>query len=181
MNEPPPINHIFLQCNPFRNYLPKIINVSKDNISTISYENIVAFTFAYPGAQGNNGELTVLHKNTKTEFYYINRCFHADEELVSVVDNTYFKPFVDDMKKNRGFIHELPGWKKMCLFGQGNLTFIRAEYYEEFKKLHQLCFNTKNKKLKELVSYGNRHTILNIIFNEKYTDLKNNIINNKYI
>lgn len=173
-------NEVFMRYNPFRDYVPQIIKVSKENVSKILYENIVAFTFAYPGAQGINGELFVLHKTTELKFYFINRYFHADEELVKIVDNTYFKPFADDMIKNNGFIHEIHGWKKMCLFGQGNLTFIREEYYEEFKKLNQKCFNANNKKLKELAGYSNRHTILNILFNKDYINLKQDIINNKF-
>ena len=154
---------------------PRIVEVSKTNVFNISYDNIVAFTFAYAGAMGDCGGLTVIHKTDCLNFYHINRVYNNDEELVEIVDNSYFKPFADAIKDTGWLIPELDDWKKLEM-GQGNFLFIKNQYTQEF----ELLSNSINKEILKFrtLLYSNRFSILNILFNDTLKECKQNIINN---
>ena len=165
-------------CNKFLKYNPNIIEVTRENVKNILYDNIVAFTFAYPGAQGDAGELTVLHKTKDLEFYHTNRYYNDDEDLVKIIDNTYFKPFAEDIENNNGFIKEIFGWKKVYLIGSGNCAFVREEFYDEFNAF----YNAIDKPyLNDLRTYGNLYGLLKIFFDDKFKEIKKSILDNKFI
>lgn len=153
---------------------PSIIQVSRSNVFEISYDNIVAFTFAYAGAMGDCGGLTVIHKADCLNFYHINRVYNDDEELVEMVDNSYFKPFADAIKSTGWLIPELEGWKKIEM-GQGNYLFIRKQYLNELENLCN-CINNDILKFRTLI-YTYSFSIINLLFNDILKEHKQNIIN----
>ena len=159
----------------YQNYIPQIENVSKENIKSIDYNNIVAFTFAYDGAMGDNGELTVVNKTDELKFFYINR-LSGDKELLKTVDSTYFKPFADTIAQTGWYIPELAGWKKLEM-GQGNFLFVRKEYYSEFETLANSIDKIIIKSQTLLYQY--KFIIINLLLNDEYNQIKNKLINSK--
>ncbi len=158
----------------FNDHNPIIENVTIDNVYQIKYENIAAFTYAYSGAMGDGGELTIVHKADDLKFYYINR-FCGDEELVKIVDSTYFKPFADAIKQTGWIIPELDDWKKLDM-GQGNLLFIKKNYYKDFEALTDAIGNIiKSPPLLYLFKF----TLLNLMLNDKYSLIKQKLLNSK--
>ena len=156
----------------YEKYLPQIESVTRDNVKLIKYENIIAFTYAYLGAQGDPGGLTFVQKTDTLKFYYINQ-YCDDQNLVNEVENSYFKPFSDAIKATGWLIPELDGWKKFEM-GQGNFLFLRKEYVDEFI----LLANSIGKIVNFPVSlYQFKFILLNLLVNDEYKEVKNKIIN----
>lgn len=148
-------------------YYPEIIEISRDNIKDISFKNIVAFTYALSGAQGDNGAIYIVHKSDSICFYHINRLIAEDEKLIQMVDGICFNNLQDVM--NEISIDNLE-WARLSM-GQGNLLFIKSKFLKDFAKLsdqylNRLALYKKGIIQAKIFPYPLRFQMLNLFFCE---------------
>lgn len=112
-----------------RNCEVDFINVREENVKEIKDNEVVAFTFAYGGAMGEPGNLTIISKSDKVKVYKTN---WIEEDIVEQI--SFFKPFMEDLVKSEYWLmNEQEGWDKFEL-GMGNYLFIKSQYLSDFEK-----------------------------------------------
>ena len=105
----------------------KIIEITESNYKDYCPLDIVAFSFAQPGAMGEHGGVVIV--DVMGQVYHTNYCQgNIDcDHLLEVV------PILKDCKFNI-FGHQTPeGWFPVYL-GFGNHLTIKADYYSQFKE-----------------------------------------------
>ena len=112
-----------------RNSEVDFIYVDKDNAKEIKDNEVVAFTFAYGGAMGEPGNLTLVCKSDEVRVYKTNWVY---EDMVNEIG--FFKHYMEKLiKSDYWLLPEDEGWDKFDL-GAGNYLFIKSEYLAEFDK-----------------------------------------------
>ena len=153
--------------------MPKLIQVTMDNINNISYEDIVAVVYASGGAMGNGGELTIVQKRNTTTFYTTNLVYSADKTLVEKITNTYFKPFIEAFRDEQipefdSYELKSIDWIEIMMGFTGNYIFVKKNYYDKFKFVVEMFPNTyisdKYRLDNYLDIYVNRYSILYLAF-----------------
>ena len=107
--------------------MTRIIEITESNYKGYRSINIVAFSFAQPGAMGEPGGIEIIDEQGR--FYHTNYCWEgiSYEHLCEVV------PALKDCKFEV-FGHQAPeGWEAVYL-GMGNHLTIKADYYNQFKE-----------------------------------------------
>lgn len=105
--------------------MTEIIEITESNYKGYCEIDMVAFSFAQPGAMGEPGGVEII--DAEGWFYHTNYCYNgiSYEQLMEVV------PVLKDCKIGIAG-HQVPeGWKAVYL-GFGNHLTIKAEYYNQF-------------------------------------------------
>ena len=103
------------------------IEITESNYKGYCAIDIVAFSFAQPGAMGEPGGVEII--DAQGWFYHTNYCYNG----VSYDQLTEIVPVLKDCKI--GIVgQQVPeGWNAFYL-GFGNHLFIKAEYYNQFEE-----------------------------------------------
>ena len=104
-----------------------IIEITNPNYKGYCAIDIVAFSFAHPGAMGEPGGVEII--DAQGWFYHANYCDNgiSYDHLLEVV------PVLKDCRIGVAG-HQVPeGWKAVYL-GFGNHLTIRADYYDRFEE-----------------------------------------------
>lgn len=107
--------------------MTRIIEITESNYKDYRSIDIVAFSFAQPGAMGEPGGIEIIDEQGR--FYHTNYCWEgiSYEHLCEVV------PALKGCKFEV-LGHQAPeGWEAVYL-GMGNHLTIKAEYYNQFKE-----------------------------------------------
>jgi hypothetical protein len=101
------------------------IEITESNYKGYCAIDIVAFSFAQPGAMGEPGGVEII--DAQGWFYHTNYCYRgvSYDQLKEIV------PILKDCKIGIAGQQEPEGWKAAYL-GFGNHLFIKAEYYNQF-------------------------------------------------
>ena len=161
---------------------PKIIDITHNNVNKIKSENIVAFTFAAPGAQGEGGALIIGYKEKSFKIYYTNLYYTNDNGLVDKILNGFFKPFLINAQRLNiegeiilDSLGYLPHYTDIQM-GFGNSFYIKNEYYKDFEFMYYKLFPNEFYQYNKL--YRNRKKFMNLFFNDKLAIHKKNLLNN---
>ena len=159
---------------------PKVIDITHKNVANIKSDNIVAFTYAAPGAMGDGGALIVGCKDKDFKIYYINTYYNKDAFLVDKVFNGFLNPFMDnaDIIKVEdetiiNYLGDVKGFEYIPM-GFGNSFYIRSECLKEFRLM---CTNF----IPEIFNcrgtlFRKQTVVMNLFFNDKLSEYKDNIL-----